>query len=97
MLYQLLSTAFCFCCGVSVSGTQNRTSGSQNENALRHHADDRERFPAEGDVAADDRGVARVEPLPQGVAENHALLGAGLAFLFGERAAERRPDAEHAE
>ena len=51
--------------------------------ALRHHADDRERLAVDPDVLADHRRIAAELRLPQRVAQHDLLLVADLAFGLG--------------
>jgi hypothetical protein len=65
----------------------------------RHHADDRVRMagPRQPERAADDRRVAAVHALPEGVAQDDLLVVAHFAFGVGEGTAEDRRRAQDAE
>ena len=60
----------------------------------RQDADDFAGFAIEQNLAADDGGVGLVAAAPERIGQDDDLVVAGLLFLFGETAAERRLNAE---
>ena len=70
----------------------------QSAKSLGHHADDLECEPVDEQAAAENGRVARKQPVPSAVAEDHHRLSGGwLVVGRRQRAAHRGADPEHLE
>ena len=70
----------------------------QSAKSLGHHADDLEREPVDEQAATENGRVARKQPVPSAVTEDHHRLSRGWLVVGGrQRAAHRGADAEHLE
>ena len=75
-----------------------RCTDGQSAKSLGHDAHDFERDPIDEQLAAENGRVARKQPVPSAVAEDHHRLSRGwLVVGRRQRASDRGVDAEHLE